>query len=108
VPGHVGLIDQHDVTGPQRKKGPRRGFGAGGSAERHHAELVQVLRHDRPAVVGECADRSLLSRIDLYQLHRIDPTAPLADQIGALRRLQDVGKVRHVGRERPTEWWALG
>ncbi len=41
--------------------------------------------------------RLRLDRIDLYQLHRIDPTVPLADQIGALRRLQDEGKVRHVG-----------
>jgi aryl-alcohol dehydrogenase-like predicted oxidoreductase len=38
-----------------------------------------------------------VERIDLLQLHRIDPTVPLADQIGALRRLQDEGKVRHVG-----------
>src|SRR5580698_10611283 len=36
-------------------------------------------------------------RIDLYQLHRIDPAVPLADQIGALRLLQAQGKVRHVG-----------
>jgi pyridoxine 4-dehydrogenase len=41
--------------------------------------------------------RLRVDRIDLYQLHRVDPTVPLADQIGALRRLQDEGKVRHVG-----------
>jgi pyridoxine 4-dehydrogenase len=38
-----------------------------------------------------------VDRIDLYQLHRIDATVPLADQLGALRQLQDEGKVRHVG-----------
>ncbi|WP_424215812.1 aldo/keto reductase (plasmid) [Streptomyces sp. BI20] len=36
-------------------------------------------------------------RIDLLQLHRLDPNYPLADQIGALARLRDEGKVRHVG-----------
>jgi aryl-alcohol dehydrogenase-like predicted oxidoreductase len=41
--------------------------------------------------------RSRLECIDLYQLHRVDPAVPLADQVGALRRLQDDGKVRHVG-----------
>jgi aryl-alcohol dehydrogenase-like predicted oxidoreductase len=36
-------------------------------------------------------------RIDLFHLHRIDPEYPLADQIGALRQLQDEGKIRHIG-----------
>jgi aryl-alcohol dehydrogenase-like predicted oxidoreductase len=55
----------------------------------------------RPEYLRQQAELSLrrlrLERIDLYQLHRIDPTVPLADQIGALRHLQDEGKVRHVG-----------
>jgi aryl-alcohol dehydrogenase-like predicted oxidoreductase len=64
------------------------------------------LGHDwiplgRPEYLRQQAELSLrrlrLDRIDLYQLHRIDPTVPLPDQIGALRRLQDEGKVRHVG-----------
>jgi pyridoxine 4-dehydrogenase len=38
-----------------------------------------------------------VDRIDLLQLHRIDPAVPLEDQIGALRELQDEGKVRHIG-----------
>jgi aryl-alcohol dehydrogenase-like predicted oxidoreductase len=36
-------------------------------------------------------------RIDLLQLHRIDPTVPLEDQIGELRKLQEEGKIRHIG-----------
>jgi pyridoxine 4-dehydrogenase len=36
-------------------------------------------------------------RIDLYQLHRIDPLVPAADQFGALRMLQEEGKIRHIG-----------
>ncbi len=38
-----------------------------------------------------------LDRIDLLQLHRIDPNVPLAEQIGALKQLVDEGKVRHIG-----------
>jgi aryl-alcohol dehydrogenase-like predicted oxidoreductase len=55
----------------------------------------------RPEYLRQQAELSLrrlrLDRIDLYQLHRVDPKVPLADQIGALRTLQDEGKVRHVG-----------
>jgi len=35
--------------------------------------------------------------IDLYQLHRIDESYPLEDQVGELKKLQDEGKVRHIG-----------
>ncbi|EPZ45646.1 aldo/keto reductase [Alicyclobacillus acidoterrestris] len=38
-----------------------------------------------------------LERIDLMQLHRIDPKVPLADQIGELALLQKEGKIRHIG-----------
>ncbi|HWE88058.1 MAG TPA: aldo/keto reductase [Pseudonocardiaceae bacterium] len=55
----------------------------------------------RPEYLRQQAELSLrrlrIDRIDLYQLHRVDPTVPLADQIGALRQLHDEGKIRHVG-----------
>lgn len=55
----------------------------------------------RPEYLRQQAELSLrrlrLDQIGLYQLHRIDPTVPLADQIGALRLLQDQGKIRHIG-----------
>ncbi|MDR0341581.1 MAG: aldo/keto reductase [Nocardiopsaceae bacterium] len=55
----------------------------------------------RPEYLRQQAELSLrrlgVERIDLYQLHWIDPAVPLADQIGALRLLQDQGKVRHIG-----------
>jgi pyridoxine 4-dehydrogenase len=55
----------------------------------------------RPEYLRQQAEISLrrlrLDRIDLYQLHRVDPTVPLADQAGALARLREEGKVRHVG-----------
>ena len=47
-----------------------------------------------------CEDSLLRLRvdaIDVYQLHAVDPNVPLADSVGALRDLQQEGKVRHVG-----------
>ncbi|MBV8783812.1 MAG: aldo/keto reductase, partial [Gammaproteobacteria bacterium] len=41
--------------------------------------------------------RLRLERIDLYQLHRIDPKVPLEDSLGELARLRSAGKIRHVG-----------
>ena len=41
--------------------------------------------------------RLSLERIDLYQLHAVDPRVPLEDSIGELARLQAEGKIRHVG-----------
>jgi len=38
-----------------------------------------------------------VERIDLFQLHRIDPKVSADDQFGLLRDLQSEGKVRHVG-----------
>jgi pyridoxine 4-dehydrogenase len=41
--------------------------------------------------------RLKLERIELFQLHRIDPEVPLEDQIGVLKELQDEGKIGQVG-----------
>jgi aryl-alcohol dehydrogenase-like predicted oxidoreductase len=38
-----------------------------------------------------------LERIDLWQLHRIDPKTPVEESLGAIKTLQEQGKVRHVG-----------
>jgi pyridoxine 4-dehydrogenase len=55
----------------------------------------------RPERLRECCEGSLrrlrLDRIDLYQLHRPDPKVPLEDSLGALKDLQDEGKIRHIG-----------
>jgi pyridoxine 4-dehydrogenase len=55
----------------------------------------------RPAHLREACEGSLrrlkLERIDLYQLHRIDPKVPMEDQITALLDLQSEGKIRHLG-----------
>ena len=42
-------------------------------------------------------ERLRLERIDLLQLHRIDSKVPVEDQIGALTRLQEEGKIRYIG-----------
>ncbi|BDT95651.1 MULTISPECIES: aldo/keto reductase [Nocardia] len=55
----------------------------------------------RPEYLRQQAELSLrhlgVDRIDLYQLHRIDPQVPLADQLGELVALQQEGKIRHIG-----------
>jgi len=38
-----------------------------------------------------------IEAIDLFQLHRVDPKFPLEDQVGELARLQQEGKIRHIG-----------
>ena len=41
--------------------------------------------------------RLKLERIDLYQLHRIDPKVPVEESLGELKALQQEGKLRHIG-----------
>jgi pyridoxine 4-dehydrogenase len=52
--------------------------------------------HLRAACEGSLK-RLKLERIDLYQLHTPDPKVPYADSVGALARLQQQGKIRHIG-----------
>jgi aryl-alcohol dehydrogenase-like predicted oxidoreductase len=47
--------------------------------------------------VEESLKRLKLERIDLLQLHRIDPDVPVAESLGALVELQKAGKIRHIG-----------
>jgi len=55
----------------------------------------------RPERLRECVEGSLRrlkrERIDLLQLHRIDPHVPLEDSLGALTDMQRQGKIRHIG-----------
>src|SRR5437588_6840634 len=53
-------------------------------------------QHLRSACEGSLR-RLRLDRIDLYQLHRIDPKVPAEDQLGTLRDLQAEGKIRNIG-----------
>jgi aryl-alcohol dehydrogenase-like predicted oxidoreductase len=68
-----------------------------------------IVRPDRPTWAPEgrpghlraACEASLrrlrVDRIDLYQLHTIDPRVPLEESVGELARLQQEGKIRHVG-----------
>ena len=55
----------------------------------------------KPAYVKRACDASLqrlgIDRIDLYQLHKPDPTTPIADTLGAMTDLVKAGKVREIG-----------
>jgi aryl-alcohol dehydrogenase-like predicted oxidoreductase len=55
----------------------------------------------RAGYLIQCVEMSLrrlkLERIDLYQLHRIDPRTPLEESLGALKKMQEQGKIRHIG-----------
>src|SRR5436309_15324623 len=61
----------------------------------------QWVPDGRPEYLKGCVDKSLkrlrLERIDLYQLHRVDPKVPMEDSLGALKEMQSAGKIRHVG-----------
>ena len=61
----------------------------------------QWQRNARPEHLRAACDASLqrlkLNRIDVYQLHAVDPAVPLEDSIGELARLQSAGKIRHIG-----------
>ncbi|WP_426437768.1 aldo/keto reductase [Bradyrhizobium genosp. P] len=55
----------------------------------------------RPAYVQQACETSLkrlgIDTIDLYYQHRIDPNVPIEDTVGAMARLVEQGKVRHLG-----------
>jgi len=61
----------------------------------------QWPRDARPERLRKCCEGSLrrlrMERIDLYQLHAPDDDVPLEESMGALKELQDEGKIRHVG-----------
>jgi aryl-alcohol dehydrogenase-like predicted oxidoreductase len=67
-----------------------RGAGGGGPA----------LTGGHPDYVPQACDKSLkmlgVDVIDIYGLHRVDPTVPIEDTVGAMKRLVDQGKVRYL------------
>ncbi len=52
--------------------------------------------HLKAACEGSLRDLRV-DRIDLYQLHAPDENVPYAESVGALKELQDDGKIRHIG-----------
>jgi pyridoxine 4-dehydrogenase len=61
----------------------------------------QWVENGKPEHLRSACEGSLrrlrLDRIDLYQLHRIDPKVPAEDQLDTLRDLQAQGKIKHIG-----------
>lgn len=55
----------------------------------------------RPEHLREALEGSLrrlrLERIDIYQFHRPDPKVPFEDSVGALAKMKEEGKIRHIG-----------
>jgi pyridoxine 4-dehydrogenase len=55
----------------------------------------------RPEYLRQCVQMSLrrlgVERIDLWQLHRIDPKVPEDEQFGVIKEMQDEGLIRHIG-----------
>jgi aryl-alcohol dehydrogenase-like predicted oxidoreductase len=61
----------------------------------------QWVPDGRPEYLKQAVEKSLkrlrLERIDLYQLHRIDPKVPMEESLGAIKEMQSAGKIRHFG-----------
>lgn len=59
------------------------------------------VMNGRPEHLREACEGSLkrlkVDRIDVYQLHRLDPAVPRGEQIGTLMDLQKEGKIKHIG-----------
>src|SRR5215470_425849 len=61
----------------------------------------RAIVNGRPEYVAQACDQSLkrlgVDVIDLYFQHRVDPTVPIEDTVGAMKRLVEQGKVRFLG-----------
>jgi aryl-alcohol dehydrogenase-like predicted oxidoreductase len=66
------------------RQGPDR-WAPVGRAEYLTQQVEMSLRHLK------------VDRLDLWQLHRIDPKTPAEESLGAAKRLQEQGKIRHIG-----------
>jgi pyridoxine 4-dehydrogenase len=66
-----------------------------------HERRGEWRQDGRPETLRASCESSLerlrLERIDLYQLHSVDPTVPIEESVGALAELQREGKIRHIG-----------
>jgi pyridoxine 4-dehydrogenase len=66
-----------------------------------HERRGEWRQDGRPETLRAACESSLerlrLERINLYQLHSVDPTVPIEESVGALAELQREGKIRHIG-----------
>jgi pyridoxine 4-dehydrogenase len=70
-----------------------------GGLTRHGPDIWKPV--GRPEYLRQCVLMSLrrlgVERIDLWQLHRIDPKVPRDEQFGVMKQMQDEGLIRHLG-----------
>jgi aryl-alcohol dehydrogenase-like predicted oxidoreductase len=110
----VNFIDTADVYGPSHNErlirtalqpypkglviGSKGGLVRSGPATRENPGMTMngTETHIRQAVEGSLRDLGV-SRIDLYQLHRVDPAIPIEQTMRVFRALRDEGKIRHIG-----------
>jgi aryl-alcohol dehydrogenase-like predicted oxidoreductase len=104
----VTLIDTADVYGPETNE---RLVGRTIADRRDEVVLATKFGNDwhdgrrgvngRPEYVRSACDDSLrrlgVDHIDLYYQHRVDPTVPIEETVGAMGELVAAGKVRHLG-----------
>jgi aryl-alcohol dehydrogenase-like predicted oxidoreductase len=110
----VNLIDTADAYGPEiAERLIAEAFLGGGKGQYPSGVVIAtkggIARQGpgkteyvgRAGYLMQCVEMSLrrlkLERIDLYQLHRIDPRTPLEESLGALARMREAGKIRHIG-----------
>ena len=66
-----------------------------------HESAGEWIRDGRPENLRASCEGSLqrlrVDRIDIYQLHAVDPRVPIEESVGALVELQREGKIRHIG-----------
>ncbi|GGK22155.1 oxidoreductase [Pilimelia terevasa] len=105
----IDFIDTADAYGPGTNEEQlaealhpyREGLVIGTKAGQSRPSAREWVPLGRPEYLRQQCELSLrrlrLERIDLFQLHRIDPKVPAADQFGALAQLQREGKIRHIG-----------
>jgi aryl-alcohol dehydrogenase-like predicted oxidoreductase len=104
----VDLIDTADSYGPYVSEDlirealhPYDGvlIATKGGLTRHGPDQWEQV--GRPEYLRQCVEMSLrrlgVEQIGLWQLHRIDAQVPLEDSLGAVKELQDAGKIRHIG-----------
>jgi aryl-alcohol dehydrogenase-like predicted oxidoreductase len=105
----VDFLDSSDAHGQGRNeeliaravKGHRDAYVIASKFGNLRAPDGSPTSNGRPEYVTACCERSLkrlaIDVIDLYYIHRVDPTVPIEDTVGAMSDLVRQGKVRHLG-----------
>ncbi|MCB8881007.1 aldo/keto reductase [Acidisoma cellulosilytica] len=104
----IDFIDTADSYGPYVSEdliaevlAPYKGMtiATKGGLTRHGPDIWMPV--GRPEYLRQCVLMSLrrlkLERIDLWQLHRVDPKVPAEEQFGVIEAMQKEGLIRHVG-----------